>query len=105
MDVGVLAGEGEVAGPEGGQTGEGFGVQVCEDLRAESGAVFGGAAGGSVTNDQIEEESMVRLTPGTAYVVPRGRWHRIELDEPSDLMSIGVRDGSRRDPVATPTAR
>ncbi|WP_406270277.1 cupin [Nocardia sp. NBC_00881] len=51
-----------------------------------------------------EPESMVRLPPGTAYVVPRGRWHRIELDEPSDLRSIGVRDGTRQDPVAARAA-
>lgn len=37
----------------------------------------------------------VRLTAGNAVVVPRGRWHRIELDEPSDLMSIGPRRGTR----------
>ncbi|GAA5082292.1 cupin domain-containing protein [Nocardia iowensis] len=47
-----------------------------------------------------EQEPMVRLTAGTAYVVPRGRWHRIELDEPADLMSIGVRGGTSREPVA-----
>ncbi|MEV5876121.1 cupin [Streptomyces sp. NPDC052101] len=40
-------------------------------------------------------EEMVRLGPGTAVLVPRGRWHRLELDAPSDLMSISPRRGSR----------
>ncbi|WP_458686547.1 cupin domain-containing protein [Nocardia tengchongensis] len=39
--------------------------------------------------------NLVRLTAGHAYVVPRGRWHRLELDEPSDLMSIGPRRGTQ----------
>jgi len=38
---------------------------------------------------------MVRITEGTAVIVPRGRWHRLELDAPSDLMSITLRDGTR----------
>ncbi|TXS04959.1 cupin [Streptomyces sp. col6] len=40
-------------------------------------------------------EDMVRLQAGAAVVVPRGRWHRLELDAPSDLMSITLRDGTR----------
>lgn len=40
-------------------------------------------------------EEMVRLPAGTAVVVPRGRWHRLELDAPSDLMSITLRHGTR----------
>ncbi|MEU5537931.1 cupin [Streptomyces sp. NPDC020362] len=40
-------------------------------------------------------EEMVQLSPGSAVIVPRGRWHRLELDAPSDLMSIALRDGSR----------
>ncbi|WP_067464226.1 cupin domain-containing protein [Nocardia amamiensis] len=47
-----------------------------------------------------DAESMVRLTAGTAFVVPRNRWHRIELDEPSDIMSIGQRHGTRQESVA-----
>nr|BFD89459.1 hypothetical protein KitaXyl93_08190 [Kitasatospora sp. Xyl93] len=42
-----------------------------------------------------EPESMVRLAPGSAVIVPRGRWHRLELDAPSDLMSITLRTGTR----------
>lgn len=38
---------------------------------------------------------MVTLVAGTGFVVPRGRWHRFELDAPSDLVSIALRSGSR----------
>jgi mannose-6-phosphate isomerase-like protein (cupin superfamily) len=41
------------------------------------------------------DDEVVTLTPGTAVVVPRGRWHRIELDEPSDIMAITLRRGTR----------
>ncbi|MGW4327498.1 cupin domain-containing protein [Nocardia sp. NPDC004573] len=47
-----------------------------------------------------DDETMVRLTAGTAFVVPRNRWHRIELDEPSDIMSIGLRHETRQEPIA-----
>lgn len=42
-----------------------------------------------------EAEHMVQLQPGDAVIVPRGRWHRLELDAPSNLMSIGRRHGTR----------
>ncbi len=38
---------------------------------------------------------VVTLAAGTGFVVPRNRWHRFELDAPSDLMSIALRLGSR----------
>lgn len=38
---------------------------------------------------------MVPLPAGSAVVVPRGRWHRLELDGPSDLMSLTLRHGTR----------
>ncbi|MFF9766136.1 cupin domain-containing protein [Streptomyces sp. NPDC014636] len=41
-----------------------------------------------------EAEEMVRLRPGTAVIVPRGRAHRLELDGPSDLLSITRRRGT-----------
>lgn len=40
-------------------------------------------------------EEEVPLPAGTAVVVPRGRWHRLTLDAPSDLMSITLRRGTR----------
>ncbi|WP_280220757.1 cupin domain-containing protein [Nocardia neocaledoniensis] len=46
-----------------------------------------------------EPDEIVALSAGTACVVPRGRWHRIELDGPADLLSIGLREGTRQQPV------
>ncbi|MFJ3660003.1 cupin [Streptomyces sp. NPDC090119] len=40
-------------------------------------------------------EDMVRLRAGAAVIIPRGRWHRLELDAPSDLMSVTRRHGTR----------
>ncbi|MEU8431511.1 cupin domain-containing protein [Streptomyces sp. NPDC029216] len=40
-------------------------------------------------------EEMVRLRAGAAVIVPRGRWHRLEVEAPSDLMSITLRNGTR----------
>ncbi|MER6028469.1 cupin [Streptomyces sp. NPDC001851] len=42
-----------------------------------------------------EREEEVKLTAGTAVIVPRGRWHRIALDAPGDLMSLTLPRGSR----------
>ncbi|MBC3983599.1 cupin domain-containing protein [Streptomyces sp. AC536] len=43
--------------------------------------------------DEAEEE--VAVAAGSAVIVPRGRWHRIALDGPSDIMSLTVPRGSR----------
>jgi mannose-6-phosphate isomerase-like protein (cupin superfamily) len=43
----------------------------------------------------------VALRTGEAVLVPRGRWHRIELDEPSDLASMTKVRGTRLDPRVT----
>ncbi|MES9512110.1 cupin domain-containing protein [Streptomyces sp. NPDC000609] len=40
-------------------------------------------------------EDMVQLQAGTAVIIPRGRRHRLELNAPSDLMSITLRHGTR----------
>ena len=40
-------------------------------------------------------EEEIRLTAGTAAVVPRGRWHRIELDVPSSIMALTLPSGGR----------
>lgn len=42
-----------------------------------------------------EPETRITLTPGTAAIVPRGRRHRIELDAPSDILSVTLPRGSR----------
>jgi quercetin dioxygenase-like cupin family protein len=42
-----------------------------------------------------EEEEEIKVAAGTAVIVPRGQWHRIELDTPSDIMSVTMARGSR----------
>ncbi|MDL4771940.1 cupin [Actinomadura xylanilytica] len=42
-----------------------------------------------------EAEEEIRLPAGTAAIVPRGRWHRIELDVPSSVMAVTLPRGSR----------
>ncbi|MBD0670739.1 cupin [Streptomyces sp. CBMA156] len=58
----------------------------------------GGAGEPGESGEAGEAETVVRLTAGTAAIVPRGRWHRLELDSPSDLMSITLRTGTRLEP-------
>jgi hypothetical protein len=36
-----------------------------------------------------------RLTAFHAKIVPRGRWHRIELDIPSNILAVTLPRGSR----------
>ncbi|GAA3429613.1 cupin [Streptosporangium sandarakinum] len=52
--------------------------------------------------DQEEEE--IRLLAGTAAIVPRGRWHRIELDIPSNIMTVTLPHGSRLEKRTEPQA-
>jgi mannose-6-phosphate isomerase-like protein (cupin superfamily) len=40
------------------------------------------------------EEVEIKLAAGTAVIVPRGQPHRIELDVPSDIMTVTVTRGS-----------
>ncbi len=35
------------------------------------------------------------MAAGTATIVPRGRWHCIALDGPSDIISVTLPRGSR----------
>ncbi|WP_433466160.1 cupin [Spirillospora sp. CA-128828] len=44
-----------------------------------------------------QDEEEIRLPAGTAAIVPRGRWHRIELDVPSNIMAVTLPRGSRRE--------
>jgi mannose-6-phosphate isomerase-like protein (cupin superfamily) len=39
-------------------------------------------------------DDVVQMVPGRAVIVPRGRWHRIELDEPSKLLAVTVGRGT-----------
>jgi len=39
------------------------------------------------------------LRPGEAFVVPRGRWHRIEVIEPGELVFMTEGDGTEHKPL------
>jgi mannose-6-phosphate isomerase-like protein (cupin superfamily) len=41
------------------------------------------------------QEDSVTVPAGNAFVVPRGRWHRVELDAPSHLLAITTRHRTR----------
>ncbi|WP_310725951.1 cupin domain-containing protein [Streptomyces sp. N2A] len=41
------------------------------------------------------EQGEVELAAGKAAIVPRGRWHRIELLAPGDILSVTLPQGSR----------
>ncbi|MFF2777525.1 cupin [Streptomyces sp. NPDC058052] len=44
-----------------------------------------------------DEEEVIELTAGSAAVVPRGRWHRLALDAPSDLLAVTLPRGTREE--------
>ncbi|MDA4109148.1 cupin domain-containing protein [Mycolicibacterium holsaticum] len=41
------------------------------------------------------DDEEIALAEGTAVIVPRGRWHRIEVDEPSDILAVTVLENTR----------
>jgi mannose-6-phosphate isomerase-like protein (cupin superfamily) len=43
-------------------------------------------------------EQSVDLPAPTAVVVPRNHWHRLEIDGPTDLMSVTMRTGTHLEP-------
>jgi mannose-6-phosphate isomerase-like protein (cupin superfamily) len=47
--------------------------------------------------DKVGVEQTVELHPGEAFLVPRGRWHRVDVREPSHLVHVtpGPGDGHR----------
>lgn len=51
------------------------------------------------TDGQAGEETVI-LKAGSAGVVPRNRWHRIEIDSPAEMQSVTPRRGTRVEPVA-----
>jgi hypothetical protein len=44
-------------------------------------------------------DDVVRLLPGQAAIVPRGRWHRQEVDEPTDLVVVTLPHGTQLEKV------
>jgi quercetin dioxygenase-like cupin family protein len=47
-----------------------------------------GSAGLSLQRDYAEENEEVRLRPGQLVVVSRGVWHRLVVDEPSEMIFL-----------------
>ena len=49
------------------------------------------------TQDEVGVETVVPLAAGHAFVVPRGIWHRVEIDGPVELVHVtpGPGDGHR----------
>ena len=45
------------------------------------------------------KEPVAALTSGRAFIVPAGRWHRLTVSEPADLLAITPRAGTRRERV------
>ncbi|WP_406279954.1 cupin [Embleya sp. NBC_00896] len=44
-----------------------------------------------------DDEEEIELSAGTAAIVPRGRWHRLALDAPSDMMAVTLPRGTREE--------
>ncbi|MFF6886057.1 cupin [Streptomyces sp. NPDC012421] len=44
-----------------------------------------------------DDEEVVELGAGAGTIVPRGRWHRLALDAPSDMMAVTLPRGTREE--------
>ncbi|MFF0482777.1 cupin domain-containing protein [Streptomyces sp. NPDC004435] len=44
-----------------------------------------------------EDEEVIALGPGAAVIVPRGRWHRLALDAPGDMLAVTLPRGTREE--------
>ncbi|GAB2618153.1 hypothetical protein GCM10027168_58090 [Streptomyces capparidis] len=101
----VLAEERRMTGDLDGWTVAAFHVETDEDVHAdhwemhpdadEAVCVLSGGARLTLRADGDCPERSVALAAGQAVIVPRGRWHRVELAGPSDLMSLTLRNGTR----------
>ncbi len=54
----------------------------------------------SVHLEEADSERVVDLRPGQAFIVPRGAWHRVVLNEPSQLFHITPGPGGEHRPLA-----
>ena len=60
-------------------------VHLAPDGSAE--VLISGAVRVSIDHDDRDAE-MVALRQGAAFVVPKGVWHRVLVDEPCDLLHL-----------------
>ncbi|GCD96199.1 cupin domain-containing protein [Embleya hyalina] len=49
-------------------------------------------------------EPVATLTAGTCFVVPAGRWHRLTVREPGDLLVVTPREGTGHERMTEPAA-
>ncbi|MGW0665399.1 cupin [Streptodolium elevatio] len=47
-----------------------------------------------------DTDEEIRLTPGTAAIVPRGRWHRLIVDTPGYMMAVTLPRGTVEEPAS-----
>jgi len=52
---------------------------------------------GSLRVHLRDEDVVTKVTAGRTVVVPPGRWHRLSVDEPGDLLSITPRTGTEHE--------
>jgi mannose-6-phosphate isomerase-like protein (cupin superfamily) len=52
---------------------------------------------GSLRVHMRDEGLVTTVTAGRAVLVPPGRWHRLSVDEPGDLLSITPRTGTEHE--------
>ena len=48
--------------------------------------LISGAVGMSFESDDAQDPKVVAVQPGQLVVVPRGMWHRLVVEEPSELL-------------------
>jgi mannose-6-phosphate isomerase-like protein (cupin superfamily) len=44
---------------------------------------------------------VVTLTSGQAFIVPAGKWHRLSVREPGDLVTVSPRPGTEHERVSS----
>lgn len=55
---------------------------------------------GAVRVHLRESGESARLEPGSCYVVPRGTWHRLTVEEPADLLTVTPRAATEHERMA-----
>jgi mannose-6-phosphate isomerase-like protein (cupin superfamily) len=72
-------------------------VWECHRSGHELLSVLSGAVNVHLRDEGDGDEAVVTLTPREALIVPVGRWHRLTVEEPADLLVITPRAGTRHE--------